>query len=185
MPPDQPGGLLSHELERELDLTNWETVVLFKTNWIVQPLTNLVQVNLAAPPPIARAPVRAGSPPKASRGGAAVSTPTSGWSGPLTIEAARTARPPANNLVEVRLRVRWNGHPAARVHIQNWRIEREDGAIILVGQDPDFKQQLQAGTYKVEAKVRAEGDNPPATARGTLSVTTREAVIEQQLLVKR
>ena len=63
--------------------------------------------------------------------------------------------------------------------------EREDGAILLVGQDQAFKRQLPVGRYKVEAKVRAHGDDPPLTARGTLSVTAHEATIEQRLLVRK
>jgi hypothetical protein len=37
----------------------------------------------------------------------------------------------------------------------------------------------------VEAKVRAQGDDPPLAARGTLSVTTREATIQQKLVAKK
>ena len=64
-------------------------------------------------------------------------------------------------------------------------MEREDGAILLFGQDQQFKRPLPVGKYKVEAKLKAEGDDPPLSVRGTLSVTLREATIQPRLLVKK
>jgi hypothetical protein len=69
--------------------------------------------------------------------------------------------------------------------LQNWRVERDDGAILLFGQDQEFKRPLPVGNYKVEAKLKAEGDNPPLAVRDTLSVTPREATIQPRLLVKK
>jgi hypothetical protein len=168
-----------------LSLTNWETVVLFQTNWITQPVTNVVRID---------SPIRQAAPvtaPKETaerkevRAATASPAPAPAWTGPLAIEAARTARPAANNLVEVQLKARWTGDTAAPLQIQNWRVEREDGAILLFGQEQEFKRQLPVGKYKVEAKLKAEGDDPPLAARGTLSVTTLEATIQQKLLAKK
>ena len=82
----------------------------------------------------------------------------------MTLEAAKTARPAANNLVEVQLKA-VEQRTAAPLQVQNWRVEREDRTVLLFGQDQTFKRQLPVGRYKVEAKLRAEGDNPPL-ARG-------------------
>jgi hypothetical protein len=64
-------------------------------------------------------------------------------------------------------------------------MECEDGAIRLFGQDQDFKRELPVGNYRVEAKLKVEGDNPPLSVRGTLSVTARETVIQPRLLGRR
>lgn len=168
-----------------LNLTNWETVVLFKTNWITQAVTNVVQTDRPNRPAATVAALREAVEPKEARVETAPPAPAVVWTGPLAIEAARTARPPANNLVEVLLKVRWTGNTAAPLWVQNWRVEREDGAILLFGQDREFKRQLPVGKYKVEARLKGEGDNPPLVARGTLSVTTAVATIQQRLLVKK
>jgi hypothetical protein len=168
-----------------LNLTNWETVVMFKTNWITQPVTNVVQIDMPARP-VATVPAAVEVvEPKAATVETASSVPGVAWAGPLTLDAARTTRPPINNLVEVLLKARWNDNTAAPLHVLSWRVEREDGAVLLFGQERDFKRQLPVGRYKVEAKVRAEGDNPPLSARGTLVVMTRDAVIQQRLLAKK
>jgi hypothetical protein len=168
-----------------LSLTNWQTVVLFKTNWVAQPVTNLIQIDLPTRL-VATAPVPAEVvEPKESPEETVVSASATTWTGPLSIEAARTAQPPVNELVEVRMKVRWNSNSSTPLQVQHWRVEREDGAVLLFGQEQEFKRQLPVGRYKVEAKLKADGDNPPLSARGTLSVTIREAVVQPRLLVKK
>ena len=167
-----------------LNLTNWETVVLFKTNWITQPLTNVVQVELPNPPPAAAAAPGEAVAPRETPA-EAVAPATAGWAGPVALEAARTSQPPANDLVEVQLIVRRTDNTAAPVLVQNWRVERDDGAVLLFGQDQQFKRPLPVGKYKVEAKLKAEADDSPLSVRGTLSVTLRDATIQPRLLVKR
>jgi hypothetical protein len=168
-----------------LNLTNWTTVVMFKTNWIAQPVTNIVQVAVPARPTAPEALPREVSQPKEARSVAVTPVLATGWAGPLAIEAARTSRPVLNDLVEVQLKARWTGNTAAPMQVQNWRVERQDGAILLFGQDQEFKRQLPVGSYKVEAKLKAEGDDPPLLARGTLSVTLHEVTIQPRLLVKK
>ena len=168
-----------------LSLTNWETVVLFQTNWITQPVTNVVRTDMPTRPAVPVTAPNEVAEPKEARAETASPAPATAWTGPLAIEAARTARPAANNLVEVQLKVRWTGNTVAPLQVQNWRVEREDGAILLFGQDQEFKRQLPVGKYKVEARLKGEGDNPPLAARGTLSVTTLEATIHQKLLARK
>ena len=83
------------------------------------------------------------------------------------------------------MKVRRNDNAAAPTQVQQWRVEREDGAILLFGQDQNFKRDLPLGNYRVEAKMKVEGDNPPLSVRGTLSVTTRETVVQPRLLVRK
>ena len=167
-----------------LTLTNWETVVLLQTNRIARSVTNVVQVEMPSRPAIDSAsPAEPAAPNEAPA--ETLSPAAAGWAGPLAIEATRTPRPAANNLVEVQLKVRWTGSTSAPPQVQHWRVEREDAAILLFGQEQEFKRQLPPGKYKVEAKLKAEGDNPPLSARGTLSVTASDAVIQQRLLVRK
>lgn len=92
---------------------------------------------------------------------------------------------PANDLVEVQLKVRRTDDTGVPVLVQNWRVERDDGAVLLFGQDQQFKRPLPVGKYKVEAKLKAEGDDSPLSVRGTLSVTLHDATIKPRLLVKK
>ncbi len=57
--------------------------------------------------------------------------------------------------------------------------------IELNNKDLEFKRELEVGKYKVEARLKAVGNNPPLVARGTLSVTRQGAVIQPRLLAKK
>ena len=162
-----------------LDLTNWQTVVLFKTNWIQQPVTNLVRIDLPEPAasPTAEVPAK---PAELSP----VTTKVA-WPGPYEIIALRTARPSAEGLVEIHMKVRSKGNAAAAIPVQRWRVESEDGTMLFSGQDPDFKRQLPTGKYRVEARLQSPPGNPPVSARATLSLTAQEAAIQPRLVVQR
>jgi hypothetical protein len=167
-----------------LNLTNWETLVLLKTNWITRQVTNLVQLDLPSrPAPPAAGPGETADPRETPPDTPLL--PPAKWGGRLAIEAARTTRLPANDLVEVELKVRWTDNTPGPAQVDQWRVQREDGAVVLFGQDQQFKRSLPAGKYKVEAKLKAEGDNPPLSVRGTLSVTPNDANIQPRLLVKK
>lgn len=173
-----------------LTLTNWETVVLFRTNWVAQPATNVVQIELPPSPAPAVAAARetaaAPEPPAAAPAKApAPALPPAAWDGPLALEVVRIARPAAQHPIEVLLKVRWTDSAAAPPPVQQWRIEREDAAILLFGQEQEFKRQLPPGKYKVEARLKAVGDDLPFSVRGILAVTSTDAVIQPRLLVQK
>jgi hypothetical protein len=154
-----------------LNLTNWEMVVLFKTNWVTQPITNLVEVNMPvastepAKPAVATE-AKAPEPAPSLASGA-----TAGW----VLEAARTGKPPANNLFEVQLDLKPGSAAAAALPLQEWRVERANGSVLLLGQGRELKLELPLGTFNVEVKARQAENTPPMRVRGTVTVT-REGV---------
>ncbi len=168
-----------------LTVTNWKAVVLFKTNWVTVPVTNVVEVEVAARRPAPAAESRGAAVPEATLVAPAAPASAGAWKGPLVIEAARTARPPADNQVEVQLRVRRNGGSPAPLQVQSWRIEGEGGEVFLIGQEQEFKRQWPVGNYKVEVRLKSEADNSPTSVRGTLSLTARDAIIQPRLLVRK
>jgi hypothetical protein len=171
---------------RTLELTNWQMAIVMRTNWVTQVVTNVVQVDAPAPSvaPAAVSAGETGAPMEAkSEPPAAQSAGT--WSGPVILEAARTVRPPNNGQVEVQLSVRAGAGSGASFQVQQWRVEREDRAILCFGQEQEFKRELPVGRYKVEVKVRQDGDGAVLASRGTLVVAPTEATVEPTLAAKK
>jgi len=163
--------------------TNWETVLVLKTNWILQPVTNIVQIDLLTNRPAVAETAAAPSKPNISReivvvapAVAATATPTEA----LQIEATQTGRRPGNGLIEVQLTVNWASEPEAPLHVQQWRVEREDGAILAFGQERQFKRELAVGKYKVEVRAQREVNGPSLLRRSRLTVSPTEAIILSQ-----
>ena len=98
----------------------------------------------------------------------------------LQIEATQTGHRSANGLVEVQLTVNWTAEPEAPLHVQQWRVEREDGAILSFGRERQFKPSLAVGRYKVEVRAQREENGPPTLARSRLTVSPTEAIILSQ-----
>lgn len=158
-----------------LTFTNFETVLVMKTNWVTQPVTNTVRIDLAAPAP-APAPVATAKPEHE----AAKSAVASSTASPI-LEGAKSGIQSENGLVEVLLKVRW---PAggAEPSIQQWKIEREDGAFMSFGQEQVFKKELPIGSYKIEVRFHSAS---VAVLRGSLVVTANEVVVRQKPAGKR
>jgi hypothetical protein len=166
---------------KTLTLTNWETVLVMKTNWISQPVTNVVQIDMIASRAGTPEPVAAKEPAKEPAEPAS-NLPSSDK---LILQASKSARAISNNLVGVHLNVRHSSDPAARLQIQQWRVEREDGTILCFGQDREFKRDLPVGRYKVELKLQRDASGTTPVVRGTLSVSAEEATIQQRTLARR
>jgi len=163
--------------------TNWETVLVLRTNWISQPVTNIVHIDLftnrTVVPETAPAPSKPNLPKEIvvlAPAVASAATPTEA----LQIEATQTGRRSANGLIEVQLTVNWAAEPEAPLHVQQWRVEREDGAILAFGQERQFKRELAVGRYKVEVRAQREENGPVMLARSRLTVSPTEAVILSQ-----
>lgn len=147
-----------------LYLTNWTTVVALRTNWVSQPLTNLVEIEMP----------RESAPPVSS----ALTAPAGNE--PLSLQANRAVKLTTNHQVEVQLTVAWAHAPGTPLQVQQWRIERADGSILCFGQDLEFKRALPPGTYKVLVKAQRDARSPLLAALGTLTVTPREVFFQQR-----
>jgi hypothetical protein len=153
-----------HTNFKTLNLTNWTSIVALKTNWITKPMTNVVEIDVAADavPVVAPAP----------------HAPV--LSEPLALRASRNPRRTPNNQFEVELKVSWTQTPTAPLQVQQWRIESQDGSILCFGQDLEFKRALPTGTYKVLVRAQRDLKSPMLAALGTLTVTPREVLLEQR-----
>jgi hypothetical protein len=153
-----------------LNFTNFQTVLVMKTNWVTQLVTNVVQLDLPAKSPPS-SPTVAAKPDRP-----ALKTPLGAADGPI-LEGSKTSTQPDNNLVEVLLRVRWPETADARP-IQQWKVEREDGTFMCVGQEQTFKKELPIGSYKIEVTLKSA---PSAQVlRGALVITPNEVVVRQK-----
>ena len=127
---------------KTLHLTNWATVVVLRTNWVTQPVTNVLSLDLARTDVVA---TEAANPATA-----AAAKPAVGETAPVlratltdrfTFEAARAALTPGRP-AEVHLRARWKDDARAPLLVQQWKIERGDGAILCFGKDQEFQRAL-------------------------------------------
>jgi hypothetical protein len=174
---------------KTLALTNWEMVLLFKTNWITRPLSNVVEIEMTGARPPATPPAAPGSQSTvATKPTAAVpvaSTPAATWSDDLSLEASMLGQPQGNRPIHVRLLVAWRNESPDSLQLHQWRVEREDGAILCFGQEREFHRELPAGNYKVEVKARRGTDGPMLATRGVLEVRPTGPVIQQKLTAVR
>jgi hypothetical protein len=162
-----------------LNFTNFQTVLVMKTNWVTQPVTNLVELDLPAKSTPSSLPVS--SPNSAAKPERPAKPIASATDGPI-LEGVKTGNHPGNNFVEVLLRVRWPGD-AADALVQQWKVEREDGAFMSVGLEKTFRKELATGSYKVEARLKSDG--PVQIVRGMLVITANEVVVRQKAAGKR
>ncbi len=157
-----------HTNLQTLTLTNWEPVLVFKTNWITQPATNEVQVDVSARRPE--------SPPPASADPTMVTVAVGGG---FTLEASRTAKAPANDQVEISLRLKSVSSSSPAFSSYEWQVQRTDGSVLLFGQGPEFKRDLPLGSYKVEVRARTSDHAPALRIRGNFELT-RDKIIQQK-----
>jgi hypothetical protein len=165
---------------KTLDLTNWRTAILMKTNWVTQTMTNVVQTDVSRAS-VAPAPVLSSDAPRETRTATALSVPSAARTCPIALEVIRAARPSNTAQVEVHLKIRGTSARDSLLRVQQWRVEREDRAILCFGQEQEFKRDLPAGRYKIEVKIPQDEDGSLLTARGTLVVSGREVLIERNL----
>src|SRR5262249_49615102 len=141
-----------HTNTKVLNLTNWTTVLAFKTNWVTQPMTNMVEIEMertgsasaarnstvttaeVAPAP-APSPVQTQTTaPEATvvPSPAVVATPQPAPSSgdALVLAATGGNRTPTNSQINISLTVRWSDSADAPVLVQQWRVEREDASIL-------------------------------------------------------
>ena len=155
---------------KTLHLTNFVSVLQFKTNWVNQPVTNEVSIDL---------PASVSSPsPKGQGGAPAVAAAT------LALQARRTGQPTKGKPAEVQITVHSTNSAGAPLHVQQWRVEREDGSMLLFGEDQEFRRALPVGKYKVEVKARQPGTNQMLAALGTLSVMPSDVSMQQKTMPK-
>ncbi len=167
---------------KTLNLTNWETVLVMKTNWFTQPVTNVVELDFTRNGPgtsETAGPPKGRLDPKDPAVDPAEGALPASLTDALVMQASRTTWPPSNNRAEVQLTVRCV-EAGAPLHVRQWRVEREDGSVLCYGQDQDFKRELTLGKYRVEVRAQRAADGPLLAARGTLAVTATTAVLEQK-----
>jgi hypothetical protein len=162
---------------KTLNLTNWVTFLVLKTNWITQQLTNVEEIDLVASrvasPPMA--PVLA----KEARAETASRLSTTTITDSLLLEAVMTTPPSVNNPAKVQLSVRWVSDADGPLEVKQWRVQRADETVLCFGQDRQFKRELPMGEYLVEVRAQRDGNSPLLLACGTLTVSSRAAVIQQ------
>jgi hypothetical protein len=165
-----------------LFLTNWQTVVVMKTNWVTQFVTNVVQLDLPRTVSVAQtAPARAPTRPKTVVTPVAHTAPAvAGSSDDPVIEVSRTAKPPKKGLVEVEMKIRWPADTTDAPPVQQWRIEREGGSFLCFGQEQECRKELPVGNYIVQARLQRDADSPAFVLKGTLSVSIKDAVVQQR-----
>jgi hypothetical protein len=163
---------------KTLVLTNWEQVLVMKTNWITQPITNVVQLDLVAKNP--EPALEKETPTEVAAPVQSLPSPSRGEG--VEIRASLASTPGAPGQPEVQLRARWNTDPSIALHVEQWRIESQDSAILLFGQGQEFRRQLPIGRYKVEVKVRREVNGPVLAGNGVLDLSGSSATVLQKLL---
>lgn len=163
---------------KTLHVTNWATVLVLKTNWVQQAVTNVAQVDMArtevAPPPKAAVPEKS-----------APAVPSSPGSDALVLEASHGNKLAPVNQADVRLKAHWANRTDNEILVQQWKVQSQEGSVLAFGQEAEFHRNLPFGKYKVELKARFDSHSPVVTVRGVLAVTGRDVSIDQNSLASR
>ena len=155
-----------------LSITNWDTVLVMKTNWITQPVTNVAAIDLPAPRSTSVAPTPSTpAVPETSeaRKESAHIAPAADKKN-LVLEWARESKNPT----EIVITLKSVNEAETTVQVQEWRVERSDAAILLMGRDPEFRAELPVGTYNVTVKARYGSKGRELSLSGSIEVTPDE-----------
>jgi hypothetical protein len=149
-----------------LYLTNWQNVLVMKTNLVNTLVTNVATIDLPAEQTTVATPAAARA-PEPQR--AAVATVAETFD--FVIEWARTGveKP------EIVLKLKSPAKPDALLQAQEWRVERSDSAVLVMGNQPEFHGDLPAGDYNVTIKFRPDKTGAVLKLRGTIQVTATDA----------
>lgn len=155
---------------KTLTFTNFETVLVMKTNWVNVPVTNVVEIELPAPKarPVAvttPAPAKVEPAPKTEPAPVASAVD---FAARMEFELTHTGKPAKPDQFPIRLVLKSTAATAI-LPVQEWRVEKVDGGVFMIGSRADFTGTLPAGTYRVTARLRA-ADNTIRSLRCQIDV---------------
>jgi hypothetical protein len=151
-----------------LMLTNWETVVVTKTNWIRQPMLNVVEVNVPVTEAVLPAPAPVAAPVETVP--AALAGPAAPAGDVLLVDVVRLTTTAADNRRELKFSVRLAADSTVPLQVEQWRVERDDAAVLFYAQTQEFKRALPPGRYSIQVTARRDAASPLLTLRRTLEV---------------
>lgn len=152
-----------------LNVTNWETVLIMKTNWIKKPITNLVAIDVPAdsPPLAAAPPATTTTADKKASGTEGVAGPRFEDTSGLMFEWSR----PGDSQKEIVLTLKSANDSTTTLQVQEWRVEKSDATVLLMGRRAEFRGELPPGNYSVTVKARRSENSPILTLSGSIKVT--------------
>lgn len=142
---------------KTISLTNWETVLVMKTNWVTQPVTNVVEIEMPAPQPGPAAAAAASPSTEPEPAPKPESSPVAAAPAPATgmgFELTHTGKPLKAGDYPIRLILKSAEAADEILPVQEWRVEKADGGALLVGSRPEFSGTLRLGSYRVTARLR-------------------------------
>ena len=122
-------------------------------------MLNVVEVNVpvtdTAPAPVAAAPAVV---PAAAPAVASVAPPAQAVlaGDGLVVDVVRLSTTAADNRHELQFSVRLAADAAATLQVEQWRVERDDAAVLFFAQTREFKRALPPGRYQIEVRARRE-----------------------------
>jgi hypothetical protein len=160
----QTNLVLNYRTNRStVTVTNWSLVFLTKTNWVGGERTNFTTINMPAPVSDAAADSLvdqdAASP-------TAVTSP-----GVLPKDFMLAWRRTGAERIEIALQSAPATTAVSRIPVSEWRVERTDSTVLLMGHDDLFTGDLPNGDYIVTAKYDPQNGSPALTLGGTIKVT--------------
>lgn len=156
-----------------LNLTNFESVLVFQTNWVKTTLTNVSTVSMPLPAPTGAA---AASTPLATPEPLPLRTPPSAsvvaasGSGAIVISGAGTGKSSVARYAEVKLVAAWRGASTEPMNVLQWKVESETSSVMAYSQDREFKREMPFGTYKVEIKATRGANAAVLVGKGVLRI---------------
>ena len=124
-------------------VTNWSLVFLTKTNWVGGVRTNFTTINMPVPSPDAATPPEDQDAPANAAVAPQGASPTD-----FLLPWRRTG----GERTEITLQSAPATAATSRIPVNEWRVERTDSTVLLMGHDDLFAGDLPNGDYLVTAK---------------------------------
>ena len=177
---------VTHTNFQTLYFTNYQDVLVMRSKRVTVPVTTFVQ----HPSPIAQKvaavakSAQTNAPAKPATAQFLPTPPAPILSDDFRIEVYRPSRKTADGHYTIDLKVQPLAD-AARVTVQQWKVEREDGAVLCFTSDQYFTRELLPGHYRVQVLVRLPKESDVFAARASLTVGPTGVAVDPHHFARR
>ena len=177
---------ITHTNFQTLFFTNYQDVLVMRSNYVTIPVTTFAKSPTPAGPKVGVVQTNAqtNAPAKSEPIQFLPSPPSPVLSDNFRIEVYGPSRKTPDGHYSIDLKVRSLSGPD-HVTVQQWKVERDDGAVLCFSSDRYFTRDLLPGNYRVQVLLRQPKETDVFAARASLVVGPTGAAVEPHHLASK